>query len=75
MKITTTHPEEGNEYDGTLTVELETNRGNNRVSFGAGEPEDFSLGRDLNDAYKIEGMLIMAYKAGQDGEKLDIIKQ
>lgn len=43
------------------------------VHAGHGEPEDNSLGRDLNFVFSIPGWLKMAYEAGKNGEDFSII--
>lgn len=40
-----------------------------------GEPEDNSLGRDLNFVYNIVPLMKMAYEAGKNGEELEIIDE
>lgn len=73
MKITTTERPDGPyEPDGYLSTKIETKEGKSSASFGAGEPEDFSLTRDLSDAYEIKDMLILAYNAGKNGEELKV---
>lgn len=37
------------------------------VGFSEGEPEDMTLGRDLNDAYSIADLVEKAYELGRDG--------
>lgn len=53
-------------------VVIKTEEGSCSVSFSNGEPEDFSMGRDLNDAYSIPTLVELAYKAGKNGEDLII---
>lgn len=59
-------------YEGQATTTIITNEGRKAVCFGAGEPEDMSLARDLNDAMFIKDLLVMAYNAGKNGENLNI---
>ena len=77
MRITTiTSPDYDDEdSDGSLQTILETDTANFRMSFGRGEPEDNSLGRDLNDAYSIKDALEAAYEAGKRGETLKIVAE
>lgn len=63
---------EGGLSDGSLTITLTTSNGTKSVTFGSGEPEDFTLSKDLNDALSIASMLKMAYEAGINGESLII---
>lgn len=49
-------------------IETETYKGS--ASFGSGEPEDMTLGRDLSDAYSIPKLIREAYLAGKRGEEL-----
>lgn len=39
-----------------------------------GEPEDNTLGRDLNFVYSIVGLMREAYEAGKKGEEFEVIK-
>jgi hypothetical protein len=71
-KITRMSNEYGYEMESCLTTLIETQKGKLSASFGNGEPEDMTLGRDLSDAYSIEDMLVMAYEAGKSGEELEI---
>lgn len=77
MKITETHTDSNNDEgrDG-LKVELLTDLSPKplKVYFRGGEPEDFSLGRDLNDAWSISDMLTAAYEAGKRGESYEFVK-
>ena len=61
-------------YAGSLSVDLITENYNGGCSFGAGEPEDNCLARDLSDAFNIENMLIAAYNAGKNNESINITK-
>ena len=48
---------------------------NDKVEISAndyGEPEDNSLGRDLNFVYNIVPLMKMAFEAGKNGEELEI---
>lgn len=69
MKITETLPTDP--YEGSWSLQLKTSEGSNYLSFGRGEPEDMCLARDLNDAFKIKDLILMAYKAGKAGEPLE----
>lgn len=44
-----------------------------RIRIGEGEPEDMTLGRDLNDALSISDLIKEAYIAGRDGEELEFV--
>ncbi len=70
MKITETFPH-NDDYEGRWELNMSTNTFKKGIRFGAGEPEDNSLARDLNDAYVIEGMLKEAYEAGKRGEEYE----
>lgn len=72
MKITVIKDTWDDDYEGSLKTTVESEHGKESASFGSGEPEDFSLVRDLSDAYNIKNMLIIAYQAGKNGEKLEI---
>ena len=73
MKIIVTETPNGDlMYEGSLDIEIKTNEGSEAVSFGIGEPEDMCLARDLNDAFSIQSMLILAYNAGKNGEELEV---
>jgi hypothetical protein len=71
MKITEiiTKGREEYDYDVCITIELLTDKYTGGVSFGEGEPEDMSLGRDLSGAYDISSLLKEAYEAGKRGEE------
>ena len=77
MRITTiTTPDyDYDDIDGNLETILETDTAKFRMSFGRGEPEDNSLGRDLNDAYDIKDALKAAYEAGKRGETLKTVEE
>ena len=45
-----------------------------RFHIAAGEPEDMSIGRDLNDALDVPELMRMAYEAGKVGEEFEIIE-
>jgi hypothetical protein len=72
MKIIASYPSESDDDDrgGSMSLSLQTDSYKGSVSFGAGEPEDMTLYRDLSDALGIEDMLIAAYNAGKNGEEL-----
>ena len=74
MRITVTHNLDTDNYGqyAGLKTEVVTNSGKGNVTFSGGEPEDFSLSRDLSDAFKIQDLLILAYNAGKAGEYLEI---
>ena len=74
MKIKITHDLNTDDYGryAGLKTEVVTNSGKGNVIFRGGEPEDFSLSRDLSDAFKIQDLLILAYNAGKAGEYLEI---
>lgn len=54
--------------DGEYRLNISLN--NKNISLGNGEPEDMTLNRDLNDAYKIEDFIKIAYQYGRNGKKL-----
>jgi len=58
----------GKNYDEQATLEIEVN-GTRKVYAYPGEPEDFSLGRDLNFVYDIVPLMKEAWGAGKAGEK------
>lgn len=74
MKITQGYYEDEDNWGqySRVEVEIETNEGTKGVSFGGGEPEDFTLDRDLSGAWSIKELLVMAYNAGKAGEELTI---
>ena len=72
MKITTIKTKGQYSSFEHLSTSVETKEGKISASFGEGEPEDMTLGRDLSDAYHIQDMLILAYNAGKNGENLTI---
>jgi len=71
MKVTEIITRGREEYDDDVcvTIKLITDKYTGGVSFGEGEPEDMSLGRDLSDAYDISSLLKEAYEAGKRGEE------
>ena len=65
MKVTET-------FEGwRMSLLVETDEGNEEVSFKEGEPEDNSFGRDLNDAFTIRRLVELAYNAGKNGEDIE----
>ena len=46
-----------------------------KISFGEGEPEDMTLNRDLRDAFDISNLLKAAYKAGENQEGFEFVKE
>jgi len=73
MKITETLSKDEWGEDGTLEIELITDKFTGSVQFGSGEPEDMTLNRDLSDAYSISNLLVAAYEAGKRGEDIEEI--
>ena len=73
MKITTMLPHDL--YEGYVDIILETIEGKKYLTFGGGEPEDNCLARDLKDALFIDELLARAYRAGKNGEELEIIRR
>lgn len=59
---------EADDYGDGERYELLTPK--NSIYVGQMEPEDASLGRDLNFVYSITDMIKEAYEAGKDGEEL-----
>lgn len=65
-------------YDNESPCEtlVENNEGKQMsVSFGAGEPEDMSLGRDLSDAFRIKELVKFAYECGKNNEDIEVVEQ
>ena len=58
---------EGENSEQQATLEIEVN-GKTRVCAYPGEPEDFSLERDLSFAFEIVPLMQEAYEAGKNGE-------
>jgi hypothetical protein len=69
MQVTINKWGDGYENSG-LSATVTTNGKQVRVRFRDGEPEDFVMARDLNDAYKIKDLITMAYEAGKRGEEM-----
>jgi len=59
------------EEQGTLIIKV---NGKGRINAFPGEPEDFSLERDLNFVYDIIPLMQEAYEAGKKGEELKVEK-
>lgn len=74
MKITTTNamPSSENDYSGSFTITVD----GKEVIYArdGGEPEDNSLGRDLNFVFNIVGLMKRAYEAGKAGEEFELIE-
>ena len=70
MEIRTTY-EEADDYGEGEWFEISVN-GRRRISAGGGEPEDNSLGRDLNFVFDIVPLMREAWEAGKNGESFDI---
>ena len=68
MKIVETNRRGDYGEDCHIEISLTTDTYEGSVSFGEGEPEDMTLGRDLCDAYSISSLLMEAYEAGRRGE-------
>jgi len=62
---------EPNDYGEGERFTLEVD-GKYRLSAGGGEPEDNTLGRDLNFVYGIVPLMREAYEAGKRGETLEV---
>ena len=73
MKLTVTWPKEDDMFDGRITIVSEREDKKISLRFGAGEPEDMNLARDLSDALSIPDVIKMAYEAGKNGEEFEII--
>ena len=58
----------GDEYN-FIIVEI---NGNKFLDIGEGEPEDMKFHRSLNDLYSIDSIILAAFNAGKNGEKLDL---
>ena len=77
MKITEIHNQVKCDWDkeewvdrGVRVIVTRADGESKEVGFHEGEPEDNSLGRDLNDAYSIPDLVKMAYEAGKSGEPM-----
>ena len=68
MKVKTTTSLD--EYGDDRWLKIEVN-GKRMFSMGNGEPEDMTLGRNLNDAYEVVRMMEQAYEAGKAGETFE----
>lgn len=68
MKIIETIRKGEYDEDYSIDIKVVTEKGEKSVSFGSGEPEDMTLGRDLSGAYSISDLIEMAYEAGKNGE-------
>ena len=64
VRIETTKDKYDTEEHISISVNGET------LNFGNGEPEDMTLQRGLNDAFKIEDIIKMAYQYGKQGKDL-----
>jgi hypothetical protein len=73
VTVTTTPSEYGGDH--SIDIRVDTEEGTQQVSFWAGEPEDFSLTRDLNGAYSIKDLVKLAYEAGKNGEPYVLLNQ
>ena len=63
---------EEHDYQDQYTIFV---NGEKRISANDyGEPEDNSLGRDLNFVYSIVGLMKEAYEAGKKGEEFEVEK-
>lgn len=67
MKVKQVH---GENIDGMGTLKIEIN-GKGRIYAGPGEPEDMSLGRNMNFVYDIVPLMKEAWQAGKNGETWD----
>lgn len=62
-----------NEYQDIYTILVD---GDEKISASDyGEPEDNSLGRDLNFVYDIVPLMKQAYEAGKRGEEFEIERE
>lgn len=73
MKVVETHDIDKEYGKGSVTVALYDDGGTRiaTVDICAGEPEDNTFNRDLNDAYDIACIVKAAYEAGKRGETLE----
>jgi hypothetical protein len=73
MKIMTYYDDDAKNYGEYERFVIKVN---NKIilSAGHGEPEDNSLGRDLNFVFSIPEWMKMAYEAGKNGEDFNIIE-
>lgn len=72
MKITVETPKYNPDiWDnrGGITIRVD---GKNMFSIWEGEPEDMTMGRDLNDANSVPELMRLAYEAGKRGEEFYI---
>jgi hypothetical protein len=72
MKVQQKHYENEEDYGryASLIIEID---GKEVFSLGGGEPEDMTLGRDLNCAYDVVSLMQRAYNAGKSGEEFEIL--
>jgi len=63
---------ERRDYSEELTIKV---NGKKIIDFYDGEPEDNTLARNFNDAYKIGGLIRMAYEAGLKNEGFFITEE
>jgi hypothetical protein len=71
MKVVQKLIEDKEDYRDQLEIEID---GETKFSIGRGEPEDMSLDRDLNDAYRVVDLMKLAYDAGKNGEEFEVSK-
>lgn len=63
---------EERDYRDVFAIEIDDKR---QFKVQDGEPEDGNLGRDFNDCFKIPELMRMAYEAGKNGEKFEIVNE
>lgn len=70
MSVFETHDIDEEYGKGSVTVSISADGGKRgaSVTIFAGEPEDNTFNRDLNDAYDISTLVKTAYEAGKRGE-------
>ncbi len=73
MKLIVRRWGDGYENSGAETI-LQDDNGKvlNSVEFRDGEPKDFVIARDLNDAIRIHELVKVAFEAGKRGEDLSV---
>lgn len=70
MRVIETHDVDEDYGKGSVSVTLYNDEGKRiaGVDISAGEPEDSTFYRNLNDAYNIADLVQVAYEAGKRGE-------
>jgi len=74
MEIKLTSGIRNPDYEHQAWLDITVN-GKDRVNAYAGEPEDFSLERDLSFVYQIVPLMREAYEAGKRGEEFIVLEE